>query len=157
MEAVIFVGIQASGKSTFYSQRFFETHIRINRDMLKTPHREQMLIEACLACQQSFVVDNTNVSREKRARYIALAKAAGFRVIGYYFRTKLGDSIARNRARVPGQIVPVKGIAGMYHQLQVPVPDEGFDNLYVVEINGAGGFDVQEWAGEPEGGDSPPP
>ncbi len=29
MEAIIFVGIPASGKSTFYLQRFFETHIRV--------------------------------------------------------------------------------------------------------------------------------
>jgi predicted kinase len=31
MEAVILVGIQASGKSTFYAQRFFDTHVRISR------------------------------------------------------------------------------------------------------------------------------
>ena len=76
MEAVIFVGIQASGKSTFYLQRFFETHIRINLDMLKTKHREQVLIEACLACKQSFVVDNTNVTKERRARYIRSRRRA---------------------------------------------------------------------------------
>jgi predicted kinase len=35
MEAVIFVGIQGSGKSTFYNERFVDTHIRINLDMLK--------------------------------------------------------------------------------------------------------------------------
>ena len=36
MEAVLFVGLQASGKSTFYRERFFRTHVRINLDMLKT-------------------------------------------------------------------------------------------------------------------------
>jgi predicted kinase len=76
MEAVIFVGIQASGKSTFYLQRFFETHVRINLDMLRTRHREQVLIEACVAGKQSFVIDNTNATREQRARYIAPARAA---------------------------------------------------------------------------------
>ena len=34
MEAVIFTGIQASGKSTFFKERFFDTHVRINLDML---------------------------------------------------------------------------------------------------------------------------
>jgi hypothetical protein len=29
MEAVLFVGIQGAGKSTFYLQRFFDTHVRI--------------------------------------------------------------------------------------------------------------------------------
>jgi len=35
MEAIIFIGIQATGKSTFFQQRFFATHVRINLDMLK--------------------------------------------------------------------------------------------------------------------------
>ena len=33
MEAVIFIGIQASGKSTFFKERFFNTHVRINLEM----------------------------------------------------------------------------------------------------------------------------
>jgi hypothetical protein len=35
MEAVLFVGNQATGKSGFYLERFFRTHVRINGDMLK--------------------------------------------------------------------------------------------------------------------------
>ena len=74
MQAVILVGIQASGKSTFYSQCFSNTHIRVNLDMLKTRHREKRLIETCLEIGQPFVVDNTNPTPEERDRYIALAK-----------------------------------------------------------------------------------
>jgi predicted kinase len=44
MEAVILIGIQGSGKSTFCRERFFNTHIRINLDMLKTRHRERYLV-----------------------------------------------------------------------------------------------------------------
>ena len=62
MEAIIFIGLQAAGKSSFYRDRFFNTHIRINLDMLKTRHREQMILQACLTAKQSFVVDNTNPS-----------------------------------------------------------------------------------------------
>jgi hypothetical protein len=36
MEAVLFIGIQAAGKSTFYRQRFADTHIR-----LQLPSREE--------------------------------------------------------------------------------------------------------------------
>ncbi len=142
MEAVIFVGIPASGKSTFYLQRFFETHIRINLDMLRTRHREQLLIQACLAAKQPFVIDNTNVTREDRATYIAAATAARFRVVGYYFETTLGASIERNRGRALGRAVPVRGTAAKYHRLQVPAQDEGFDQLYRVTINAEGGFSV---------------
>ena len=41
VEAVIFVGLQGSGKSTFYRERFFDTHVRLSLDMLKTRHRER--------------------------------------------------------------------------------------------------------------------
>ncbi len=70
MEAVIFVGVQGAGKSTLYRERFSDTHIRINLDMLKTRRREQLILEACLAAQQSFVVDNTNPLPSDRARYV---------------------------------------------------------------------------------------
>jgi len=40
VEAVIFMGLQGAGKSTFYRERFFATHLRISLDMLKTRHRD---------------------------------------------------------------------------------------------------------------------
>ena len=46
MQLIIFIGIQASGKSTFYQQYFYHTHLRINLDMLKTRHREKLIFEA---------------------------------------------------------------------------------------------------------------
>lgn len=82
-EAVIFMGIQAVGKSSFYKERFFRTHVRINLDMLKTRRREQALVGACLEVGQSFVVDNTNPTIEDRARYISVAREAGFVISGY--------------------------------------------------------------------------
>ncbi len=145
MEAIIFIGIPASGKSTFYLQRFFDTHIRINLDMLKTRHREQVLLEACIAARQPFVVDNTNVTKADRARYILPAKAAGFRVVGYYFRSSIGESIERNRGRGRPSAVPEKGIAAKHHRLQLPALEEGFDQLYYVAISDEGNFTVQEW------------
>ncbi len=63
MEAVVFIDIQASGKTTFYKQGFFESHICINLDMLKTRHREAVLLESCLQMKQPFVVDNTNTKK----------------------------------------------------------------------------------------------
>ena len=52
MEAVLFCGIQGTGKSTFYVRRFFRTHVRVNLDMLRTRHRELILFNACLAAKQ---------------------------------------------------------------------------------------------------------
>jgi predicted kinase len=145
MELILFIGIQAVGKSTFYQQRFFNTHIRINLDMLKTRHREQILVNACLAAKQPFVIDNTNVTRNERARYIVLAEAAGFRVVGFYFQSTIRDALERNRQRSGRQLIPEKGIAGTHKRLQLPELDEGFDELYYVSINDAQDFVIQEW------------
>jgi predicted kinase len=96
MEAIIFIGIQGAGKSSFYRERFFDTHVRINLDMLKTKRRQHLLLAACIEARQPFVVDNTNVTAEARAHFIAAAKTAGFRVAGYYFRSDVRAALARN-------------------------------------------------------------
>ncbi len=144
MEAVILIGIQAVGKSTFYYQRFRDTHIRINLDMLKTRHREEILVDACLAAKQPFVVDNTNATIAERARYIAPAKAARFRVVGYYFPSDLQDAIGRNRQRATPKVIPEIGMAATHKRLQLPSLAEGFDRLYHVTIGEGGEFAVQE-------------
>ncbi len=148
MEAVIFVGIQGAGKSSFYKERFFNTHVRINLDMLKTRHREGVLLRACIEMQQRFVVDNTNPAVAERAKYIAAARAAGFRVVGYYFQSVVADCIRRNAGRAPGQRVPPAAIGGTAKRLQLPSLAEGFDQLHYVRIDDAGRFLVEEWADE---------
>lgn len=142
MEAVIFAGIQASGKSTFYRERFFDTHVRINLDMLKTRNRERILLEACIAAGQRFVVDNTNATASERARYIAPARAAGFRIVGYFFEPDPHASVRRNESS-PRQ-VPPRGIFGTLKRLELLAPAEGFDELHRVRIT-ALGFVVEAW------------
>ena len=150
MQAIIFVGIQGSGKSSFYRERFCDTHVRINLDMLRTRHREQLLLRACLEMKQSFVVDNTNPHIEDRARYIPLAKAAGFHVIGYYFETTLDDALRRNAQRPGKARIPEKGIRGVYNRLILPSLEEGFDELYKVGLVEPQAF-VVERQGEEQG------
>lgn len=76
MERVLFMGLQAVGKSTFYRTQFDRTHLRINLDMLKTRYRERRLFETCLDIRQRCVIDNTNPTPEDRARYSAPARQA---------------------------------------------------------------------------------
>ena len=120
MEAVIFIGIQGTGKSSFYQERFFHTHVRINSDMLRTKHRLRVLFNACLEARQPFVLDNTNVTKEVRAEFIAPAKAAGFRVAGYYFRSDIASALARNSERVDAARIPDPGVLGTYKKLEIP-------------------------------------
>ena len=148
MEALIFIGVQASGKSTFYRERFADTHVRINLDMLKTRHRERRFIDTCLETQQRFVVDNTNPTRKDRERYIQAARASGFRVTGYYFQSAIDKALECNRRRPEKTQVPERGIRGTHGKLELPGFDEGFDELYYVCIDDAGGFEVQGWNDE---------
>lgn len=148
MQAVIFVGIQAIGKSTFYQRRFFRTHVRINLDMLRTRHRERMMVQACLDAKQPFVVDNTNPTVADRQRYIGAAKAVDFEVIGYYFRSDVDASLARNGGRPQEEQVPEKAILGTYKRLEIPTVQEGFDQLFYVRTDEEGQFVVEEWQDE---------
>ena len=144
MEAVILVGVQGAGKSTFYRERFFDTHVRINLDMLRTRKREQLLLSACLEAGQSFVVDNTNPQASDRARYIALARAKGFRVIAYFFDVPLRDAMHRNNQRKVRQKIPPVAVAGTHKKLEPPHKSEGFDQIFTVQVTETAGFVIKE-------------
>ena len=148
MEAVIFVGLQGAGKSTFYRERFFHTHMRLSLDMLKTRHRERLLLAACVGARQRFVVENTNPTRAERAVYIGAAKVAGFRVVGYHFQSRIEDCLRRNERRPAGQRIPPKGLLGTAGRMERPSTAEGFDELYYVRIDEGGGFLVEGWRDE---------
>jgi predicted kinase len=148
MEAVIFIGIQASGKSTFYFERFSATHTRINLDTLKTRRRERAVLQSCIREGRPFVVDNTNVLERERALYIPIAIQAGFQVTGYFFQTPLNDALLRNRQREGKTCIPDRGIIGKYRVLQPPRFEEGFDRLYSVAVLQPGGFSVWDWSPE---------
>jgi predicted kinase len=148
VEAVIFVGLQGAGKSTFYRERFLNTHVRLNLDLLKTRHRERRLLRACVEALQPFVVDNTNPTRSERQVYIQAAKGADFRLIGYYFQSRVVDCQRRNEQRPADQIVPFRGLVGTAGRMELPSWDEGFDELHYVRIDGLGGFVIEGWRDE---------
>ncbi|AMV20551.1 AAA family ATPase [Planctomyces sp. SH-PL14] len=142
MQAVLFIGLQASGKSSFYKDRFFSTHVRINLDQLRTRHREQKLLSVCLETDLPFVIDNTNPTRRIRSAYIAAARAARYSVIGYYFQSRVEQCLTRNRLRP--KPVPDVGILSTARTLERPAFDEGFDALRYVRLTDSGFID-EEW------------
>jgi len=148
MQLIVFIGVQASGKSTFYRERFAETHRRLGLDMLRTRHREAILVAACLEAKQPLVIDNTNPSRAERERYVIPAKAARFEVIGYYFRSAFAEAAARNANGPPPTRIPEEGILGTLGRLERPSYAEGFDRLYYVRPDNTGGFLLDDWRDE---------
>jgi predicted kinase len=140
VEAIVFSGVQASGKTTYYAQRFLHTHVRISLDLLRTRHREALFLEACLESQMRFVVDNTNPTRAERARYVGPARERGFRVVAYLFETDTSAAVARNAGRHGSAAVPVSGLLGTRKRLEAPAVDEGFAAVHRVWL-GACGFE----------------
>lgn len=144
MEVVIFCGIQASGKSSFYKENFFNSHMRISLDLLNTRNRESLFMNMCYQTTMSFVVDNTNPTEEERKKYIKLAKENQAKVIGYYFQSKIEDAIARNNQRQGKAYIPEIAIKGTFNKLEIPSFEEGFDELYYVQMKD-NGFIINKW------------
>lgn len=134
-------------KNNFFKEKFFKTHIRISLDQLNTRNKEQKFIDTCLATQQRYVVDNTNPTKEDREKYISEAKAKKFKIVGYYFQSKINEALHRNSQRLGKENIPEVGIKGTFSKLEIPTIDEGFDELYFVEIEN-NNFKVKEWENE---------
>ena len=148
-ELVLLIGLQASGKSTFYRAQLAATHAHISKDLLaknKNTHaRQQRMIEEALSRQQSVAIDNTNPSLEVRAEIIALAKRFQAKCVGYYFASKVQDCLARNRLRVGDARVPEVALFTTIKRLALPRYDEGFDELFYVRLLPEGGFQISSW------------
>ena len=144
MEMIIFMGAQATGKSSFFKSRFFHTHMRVNLDMLKTRNRERILFEACLSAKQPMVIDNTNPIRAQRAHYIRRAIENQFRITGFYFQSIANEAIKRNLTRPACQRVPEVAIRATTGRMEHPSLTEGFASLNFVRLEN-NGFVVEEW------------
>lgn len=151
-ELVLFVGLQAAGKSSYYRARFADSHALVSKDRFpnnRNPARRQrQLVEVILAAGDSVVVDNTNPTVQDRAELIALARSLGAGVVGYYFESRLADCLARNRQREGKARVPDVALFAASKRLRRPSPGEGFDRLYYVRLLENGRFEVLDWNAE---------
>lgn len=143
---VLMIGIQGSGKSTFYHKYLSDDYVRVNLDTLKTRNREEQLVSECFREGKSFAVDNTNPTRADRQRYIPLAQYWGYRIVGYFMESKLQTCIERNNQRSGSAKIPATAIAATSNKLQLPGFEEGFDELYFVKNDGQI-MTIEEWRG----------
>lgn len=141
---IIMMGLQGSGKSTFYEKYLSKDHVRVNLDTLKTRNKEHLLIDECLSEGKNFAIDNTNPTRADRARYISLAQENGYYIIGYFMESKIKDCIARNALREGKARVPDCAIAATSNKLEIPSFEEGFNELYFVKNDGEAMI-VEKW------------
>ena len=136
LELIIFVGLQGSGKTTWYRAHFAATHVHVSKDLMPNARnrdaRQLAEVEKALAAGKSVVVDNTNPTVDSRAPLIALGRRHGARVIAVYFEPHVPTSLMRNRARQGKARVPDVAIFRTKKQLVPPSLDEGFDEIRVI-------------------------
>lgn len=138
--------MQASGKSTFYRERFAETHEHVSKDLFRhnknRGRRQAQLVGEALRSGCSVVVDNTNPTLEDRAPLIELAREHGARASAYYFESGTRDSRERNGRREGKARVPDVAIFATAKKLVPPSRTEGFEEVYRVKISDDSGFEV---------------
>jgi predicted kinase len=138
LELVLLVGLQASGKTSFYRRRLAATHVLVSKDLMPNARRRDQrqleLVRQALAAGRSVVVDNTNPDREGRAPLIAVGHQLGARVVGCAFESEMAACLARNAAREGRARVPPVALFATRRRLQWPTKDEGFDALCRVRL-----------------------
>jgi predicted kinase len=135
-ECIVLVGLPGAGKSTFARARYAHYDC-ISKDAFP-PHardkqaRQDAALRAALAAGRSVIVDNTSVTPADRAAIVAIARAFGARVIGYYLEVSTREAVARNEKREGRARVPKVAIFTAAKRLVPPSLEEGFDELHVV-------------------------
>ena len=142
-EVILMCGIPGSGKTTFCRERLFPQYLYISLDRLRTRSAEAELFAFALRRRKRCVIDNTNISRQERARYIPAAKKAGARVVTYWFEPDVGACLARNAGRTGRERVPDIVIRDKSSRFSAPDRTEGFDQIFKVSI-ADDGFHVEE-------------
>lgn len=149
MELILFVGLQATGKTSFFRARFAATHVHVSKDNFpnarRPVERQVREIEAALGTGRSAVVDNTNPTRDDRLALITLARRYQAKVVGYYFRSDLDACLLRNAQREGKRRLPEVALYDTSKRLVLPSLEEGFDALFYVTLISGGEFEVSPW------------
>jgi predicted kinase len=142
VELIVFSGLQASGKTTFYRERFAASHLHISKDawpnVRNKETRQRRLVDEHVRAGRSVVVDNTNPTPREREPLLAIARAAGVRAVGYTFLATVEESIRRNALRAGRARVPDVGIYAVARRLCAVRAAEGFDQRFEVRLTDQG-------------------
>lgn len=130
MEAIILVGIPGAGKSTYYWNNFSDTHLRLNLDSLGRRNRENIILESCIKSSTKICIDNTNITIDKRKKYIQMFKQAKYEIIVYWWDPDIKKSLSNQLKRE--RKVPEKAIIGFAKNFQEPLYSEGINKIIKV-------------------------
>lgn len=141
MEFHMLGGIPGSGKSTIAKdlpgfivstdsiRKFlWDDESVVKHDKLVFEIAENMM-KYMLSLGNDVIFDATNLTMERRMKYIRLAKNLGAHVTVHWIDCPIADAIGRNARR--DRKVPVPVIKALYKSLQPPAISEGMDKIKI--------------------------
>jgi DNA 3'-phosphatase len=133
---VIMVGSPASGKSYYSQDLERKGFLRINKDIMKVDKIIQKAFDNGIRDGQNIVIDNTNPTKEIRAKWITAAKKASYSVTIVWMNFPMPvveflDNYRIYKNKNQDTHVPAVAMRVYYKKLEAPTQDE-CDNL--VEI-----------------------
>ncbi|MEU2714244.1 ATP-binding protein [Streptomyces sp. NPDC007205] len=148
VDVAVLVGLQASGKSTFYAQCLSDRYVLVSKDLFPRRARNKQLrqlrlLAEHLAAERAVAVDNTNPSPREWAPLVEVAHTYGATVTAYWFPPDAAGSLRRNAGREGRQRVPDVGVLATLKRLRTPSRADGFDQVREVRFDGQGGFEVR--------------
>jgi DNA 3'-phosphatase len=134
---VIMVGSPASGKSYYSLELEKKGFVRINKDTMKTDKVAEKAFNAAFKDGRNIVVDNTNPTKEARAKWIAAAKKASYSVTIVWMNFPMPvveflDNYRIYKNKNQDTHVPAVAMRVYYKKLEAPTQDE-CDNLVEVK------------------------
>lgn len=158
--AIILIGLPASGKST-YSSLIPDEYVRISTDdyiekiakskgsvysevfteyIDDATEYNRILIQDSLHNGADILVDQTNLSSKKRRYLVKQFKENGYFVSYKMFVLPLTDNQKREWSyrlgNRPGKIIPDNILHSMTNNFQLPVCDEGYDDIEFINTFG---------------------
>lgn len=147
VDLAVLVGLQASGKSTFYARCLSDRYELVSKDLFprsarNRQQRQMRLVEDHLRAGRPVAVDNTNPSPREWAPLVEAARLHGATVTAYWFPPDVAGALRRNAARTGRERVPDVGVLATLRRLRRPSRADGFDEVREVRFDGRGGFAV---------------
>ena len=137
---VVMVGSPASGKSYYSKELEKKGFIRINKDSMKTDKIAENAFNNGIKEGRSIVIDNTNPTKEARAKWINAAKKASYHVTIVWMNFPISvveylDNYRIAKYKSQDYHVPIVAMRVYYKKLEVPTQQECDTLLEIKTIN----------------------
>jgi len=137
---VVMVGSPASGKSYYSKELENKGFLRINKDSMKTDKIVEKAFNEGIKEGRSIVIDNTNPTKEARAKWINAAKKASYHVSIVWMNFPMPvveylDNYRIAKYKSQDYHVPLVAMRVYYKKLEVPTQQECDTLLEIKTIN----------------------